>query len=307
MSDLFSAIRSLVRGSMMSVGFRTHASAWLSLNPPPHAQQRSHGWSNAEGHFRRSAKSRASRARAAGQSVSGDLFFDAELEFSASTNGLLSLLAYFAASDSTRDASAILRDKSNELLSLLMWRALGGRSFFVHIEGVGRFDIREGVIHMQPLLVGRPALRRSPSFRNEHMPVVELMVLLARSQNKAAKVSDEFRAASSSLLRNIIQLVGEVVDYHLGFGASDSYFNLPVLRMASGKCRRISMSKKVPPAPPASNSLVVRIGGGISAAGAMHQPAGHEFRRWESCMDSVCLALIYRNIAFGSGHRAESS
>lgn len=193
------------------------------------------------------------------------MFFDSELEFSASTYGLLSLLAYFAASDSTRETSATLRDKSHELLSLLLWRALGKRCFFVHIDGVRRFDIREGVLHLQPLLADRPSLRRSPSFRNEHMPVVDLMVILARSQNKAAKVGTEFRAASSTLFCSIIRLVGKAVDFHLDFGAADSYFNLPVLRMASGKCRRISMSKKVRPAPPVTNSLEIRTGGNLGS------------------------------------------
>jgi len=203
------------------------------------------GFASPEEHVRRSTKSIHALARSS-REMSTQVFFSGEAEFSVSTVGLLALLSQWASSRSTRDGSEDLRQKSLQLLNILVDRIVGERSFVMQtMPGPTEVKIQGKNVFIDDWKHQWEHLGRARWLRGDSMSLVELMVHLCHYQQHSVRVSNELQDEATKYLKCTIRALAIIFEFKAPFGGKDQHMQLQALRLASGKCRRISQGHKV--------------------------------------------------------------
>lgn len=168
----------------------------------------------------------------------------AEAEFSCTMQACLVLVSSWASSASGREGSESMRQRSRLFLDVLIDRIVGMRSFCMQVEGL-QVRIEGGSVVLAPWAVEWKCMGKSPAFRGASISVVDCLIAMSRFQSKASRVGPALRDESARFLRSLVAGLALVFEYKCPPSPDDSFMSLPVLKLGSSKCRRISMGFKI--------------------------------------------------------------
>lgn len=207
---------------------------------------RSLGFKYAELLLRKSAKSMQSKKPSddGDAHTTAEQCLNGEVEFSAATPALLALASQWASTDSTRSAAAAARGQACKFLDIFLARTIAAASMQFDADGCV-LNIEHGLLATGTLLDRFPALRRTPTFCSQNISMRSALVGLLKYQQKSARASARLRGESMQCFHILVGFLTHLVEYRMPESRHDAWQDLPVLRGAKGKSRRISQGTKL--------------------------------------------------------------
>ena len=194
--------------------------------------------------FRTSAKSKQCIALRRKTEVPAGAFTSGEAEYSVATPALLTLVSIWAAKHNTREGSSEQRLQAKKLIGLFLSRAVRALEYDIILESGHRVVIQGGKLQLQDWRAQYTSLSRSPSFKPEMDLVDACLALVAPHCCKEMKATDKMLDETRICFISIVEFVALLIEYS-DEGAGDDWSQVPILRSATGRSRRVAPSKKI--------------------------------------------------------------